>query len=98
VKQERAWVVQSPFDVWNDEVGPHAKTVSFRLQGKSQSHYVVASMQSENAINLHLRVSLKFDLAEHSGGREGNLGLALALQDFPGAFCGRDPYFRCLRW
>jgi hypothetical protein len=63
-------------------VGPHAKTVSFRLHGKSQSHYVVASMQSDNAINLHLRVSLRFDLAGHSGGRENNLGIALAFQDF----------------
>jgi hypothetical protein len=33
------------------------------------------------AFNLHLRVSLKFDLAGHFGGRESNLGLALTFQN-----------------
>ena len=82
MKQERAWVLQSPFNVRNDDVGPCAKTVSFGLHRKSQSHFVVASMQAENALNLHSGVSLKFDLARHFGGRESYLGVALAFEDF----------------
>jgi hypothetical protein len=54
----------------------------FVCTGKVRVITVVASMQSDNAINLHLRVSLRFDLAGHSGGRESNLGVALAFQDF----------------
>ena len=82
MKQERAWVLQSPFDVRNNDVGPRGKTVRFGLYGKSQSDYVVASMQSENAFNLRTGVSLRFDLAGHFGGRESYLGVALAFEDF----------------
>ena len=82
MKQERAWVLQSPFDVRNDDVGPCAKAVPFCLHGKSQSDYVVASMQSENAFNPHIGVSLKLESAGHFGGRESNLGIALAFEDF----------------
>jgi hypothetical protein len=98
MKQERAGVLQSPFDVRNNDVGPCAKTAPYGLYGKSQSHRMVASMQSENAFNLRIGVSLKFDLAGHFGGRGSNLGVALAFQDFCRAFCGRDPCFRCPRW
>ena len=82
MKQERAWVLQSPFNVRNDDVGPCAKTVPFRLYGKSQTDYVVASMQSKNAFNPHIGVSLKFNLAGHFGRRESYLGVALAFEDF----------------
>ena len=82
MKQERAWVLQSPFNVRNDDVGPCAKTVPFRLHEKGQSHRVVDAMQSDNAFNLHTGVSLKFDLAGHFGRRESYLGVALAFEDF----------------
>ena len=82
MKQERAWVLQSPFNVRNDDVGPCAKTVFFRLYGKSQSDYVVASMQFENAFNLHRGVSLKLESAGHFGRSESYLGIALAFEDF----------------
>jgi hypothetical protein len=58
------------------------RLLPYGLHGKSQSHRMVASMQSENAFNPHIGVSLKFDLAGHFGGRESYLGVMLAFEDF----------------
>ena len=82
MKHERAWVLQAPFDIRNNDVGPRAKIVPFGLHGKNQSHRMVDSMQSENAFNPHIGVSLKLESAGHFGGRESNLGVALAFEDF----------------
>jgi len=82
VKKERAWVLQSPFNVWNGDVGPGAKTVSFGLNGQGESKGMIGPVESEDTINLHIGISLKLESAGHFGGRKSNLGVALTFEDF----------------
>lgn len=81
MEDERAGILQSPCDVWNDDVGSGAKSVSFHLHGQGQAHGMVASMQLENAVELDRRVSPQFDFAGQSGRRESDLGKALAFEN-----------------
>ena len=82
MEEEGAGILQSPRDVGNHHVGPGAKTVSFHLHGYGQSHGMIGSVQPEYAVDLDTRVSLQLDFAYQFGGRESDLGVALALQDF----------------
>jgi hypothetical protein len=43
---------------------------------------MIGSVQPEYAVDLDTRVSLQLDFAYQFGGRESDLGVALALQDF----------------
>ena len=81
VKQERAWILQSPFDVWDNEVGPRAEVVSLRLHRESQGDWVFSSVEFENAFDLHFGVAPKVDSTGQLGGCEGDLGITLALQN-----------------
>lgn len=82
VKQERVWVFQPPCDVRNDDVGVKVKTVPFRVHGHGQRHGMVRPVQPENALDLHFRVTIERDFARHPGGREIDLWIALAFQNF----------------
>jgi hypothetical protein len=63
VQKRRVRVFQPPGNLRNDDVSPGAQILSRTLHGNGESHGMISSVQSEDALHFDVRISLRLDFA-----------------------------------
>lgn len=61
-QNERAWVLQAPRHVWNNNVSPSRKILTLHLYRETQRHRMIGAVQFKDTVDLHAGVSLKGEL------------------------------------